>query len=113
MARLYSNENLPFPVVCELRRLGHDVLTTQEAGQAGQAMPDEQVLALASSEGRVLITLNRRHFVRLHLEQAGHAGILVCTFDPDFQALARRIDQALRGQTELNGRLIRINRPPV
>ncbi|TEU18005.1 MAG: hypothetical protein E3J21_06900 [Anaerolineales bacterium] len=28
MARLYANENLPLPVVGELRRLGHDVLTT-------------------------------------------------------------------------------------
>ena len=29
MARLYANENFPLPVVNELRRLGHDVLTTQ------------------------------------------------------------------------------------
>jgi hypothetical protein len=34
MARLYSNEHFPFPVVEELRRLGHDVLTIQETGQA-------------------------------------------------------------------------------
>ena len=37
MIRLYSNENFPFPVVEELRRLGYDVLTTQDTGQAGQA----------------------------------------------------------------------------
>ena len=30
MARLYANENFPLPVVNELRRLGHDVLTTQD-----------------------------------------------------------------------------------
>ena len=41
MARLYSNENFPYPVVEELRRLGHDVQTTLETGQAGQPMPDE------------------------------------------------------------------------
>jgi hypothetical protein len=32
MARLYSNENFPLPVVHRLRTLGHDVLTIQEAG---------------------------------------------------------------------------------
>ena len=35
MARLYANENFPLPVVEELRRLGHEVLTTYEAGDAG------------------------------------------------------------------------------
>lgn len=30
MARLYANENFPLPAVEELRRLGHDVLTTYE-----------------------------------------------------------------------------------
>ena len=33
MARFYANENLPEPVVFELRRLGHDVLTMRESGQ--------------------------------------------------------------------------------
>lgn len=32
MARFYSNENFPLPVVERLRALGHDVLTTYEAG---------------------------------------------------------------------------------
>jgi len=30
MARLYADENFPFPAVEELRRLGHDVLTSYE-----------------------------------------------------------------------------------
>ena len=111
MTRLYSNENLPLPVVEELRRLGHDVLTTQEAGLSGQALPDKQVLAFAAGQDRALITLNRRHFVRLHLGDARHAGIVVCTFDPDFRALAQRIDQALRERAALHGQLICINRP--
>lgn len=41
MARLYSNENFPLPVVEELLRLGHDVLTLQETGKAGQGVTDE------------------------------------------------------------------------
>jgi len=34
MAQLYGDEDFSFPVTQELRRLGHDVLTVQEAGQA-------------------------------------------------------------------------------
>jgi hypothetical protein len=57
MARLYANENFPLPVVEELRRLGHDVLTTLDSGNAGQALPDEAVLAFAVAHKRILITL--------------------------------------------------------
>lgn len=32
MARLYGNENFPFPVVEGLRRLGHDALTSHAWG---------------------------------------------------------------------------------
>ena len=37
MARLYSNENFPLDMVIALRQLGHDALTSKEAGQANQA----------------------------------------------------------------------------
>ena len=41
MARLYANENFPLPVVEELRRLGHNVLTIHETGKSGQSISDE------------------------------------------------------------------------
>ena len=111
MARLYSNENFPFPVVDELRRLGHDVLTVLDTGHAGQAWPDEQVLAFATSEQRALLTLNRKHFFRLHALEPNHSGIIACTFDANFAALAARIDAAVTPTGPLSGQLIRINRP--
>ncbi len=45
MARLYADENFPYPTVEALRRLGHDVLTAGEAGQAGLGIADEEVLS--------------------------------------------------------------------
>lgn len=42
MARLYANENFPLPVVNELRRLGHDVLTTQDTDRAGKPYPTKR-----------------------------------------------------------------------
>jgi len=111
MARLYANENFPLPAVEELRRLGHEVATTQETGTAGLAMSDLEVLRLATEQGRAVLTFNRRHFIRLHEESPRHAGIIVCTFDPDFIALARRVDAALAAAPGLQAQLLRIRRP--
>ena len=57
MARFYSNENLPMAIVETLRSLGHDVLTSYEAGKANQGIPDDGVLAYAIAENRSVITL--------------------------------------------------------
>jgi hypothetical protein len=111
MARLYTNENFPLQGAEELRRLEHDVLTVQEAGKALQAISDEEVLAFAKAQERALVTLNRKHFVRLHRERPDHAGIVVCTFDPDFARQALRIHTSLQGQEPLAGKLVRVNRP--
>ena len=111
MAHLYGNENFPLPVVEELRRLGHYVLTIQETGQAGQSVSDEAVLTFATGQGRAVLTLNRKHFIRLHQEQPNHAGIIVCTFDPDFVGQAGRIHSAIEAETQLSGQIVRVNRP--
>lgn len=111
MARLYANENFPLPVVEELRSLGHDVLTIQELGHAEKAVPDEQVLAFAIAEKRAVLTLNRKHFIKLHNYRPEHAGIVVCTFDPDFTGQAHRIHESLKSCLELSGQLVRVNRP--
>ena len=66
MASFYSNENFPLPVVEELRKLGHDVLTTEEAGKSDLAIPDEEVLSFSTSRNRAVLTFNRKHFIRLH-----------------------------------------------
>ena len=112
MARLYSNENMPLAVVHELQSLGHDVLTSYEAGNANRSVPDREVLNFAASQERILLTLNRRHFVRIHeAGGAGHTGIVVCTFDSDFGGQARRIQDAVMSSDDLRNRLIRVNRP--
>ena len=109
-ARLYANENFPLPAVEALRALGHDVLTTREASQDNKQMSDEEVLAFAIQDQRCVLTLNRKHFIRLHATQPSHRGIIVCTFDPDFHAQAQRIHAAIRSLDSLDGQLVRINR---
>src|SRR5438876_12380637 len=111
MARLYADENFKLAVVEELRRLGHDVLTAQEAGQAGQKIPDPDVLAYAIALGRAVLTFDWWHYLRLHSRMQPHAGIVICTDDNDVLALAGRIHQALLACPDLNNRLLRIRRP--
>lgn len=60
MARLYADENVPLPVIEELRRLGHDVLTIFEDGKANQRYPDQSVLQDGAAHGRAVMTLNRK-----------------------------------------------------
>ena len=113
MASLYSNENVPRRVVEELRLLGHDLLTSFEAGRANQKIPDDEVLAFATEQGRAVLTLNRLDFIRLHRETRDvHAGIIVCTRDDsDPAAFARRIHAAMADAGDPLGQLIRAVRP--
>ncbi len=112
MARFYSNENFPLPVVEALRVLGHDVLTSLEAGNANAATPDAEVLVFAAAQKRVLLTVNRLHFLRLHRENDGdHAGLCLCTFDPDFSGQAQRIHKCLGEEEDFRGRVLRVYRP--
>ncbi len=110
MARLYSNENFPRPVVDELRRLGHDVVTALEAEQANRGLSDAEVLAFAIREGRAVLTINRDDFVRLHAQRPTHHGIVTCTMDLDFDGQARRIHRAIADSASLANLLLRINR---
>jgi predicted nuclease of predicted toxin-antitoxin system len=112
MALLYANENFPRKVVELLRAAGHDVLTTFEAGNAGQAISDSAVLGYAAQSNRAVLTLNRSDFIRLHRQSSKHAGIIICTQDADVAGQAQRIHEAVSAHQDLSGLLIRVNRPP-
>ncbi|MGO9468228.1 MAG: DUF5615 family PIN-like protein [Isosphaeraceae bacterium] len=112
MAQLYADENFRYPVVEAPRRLGHDVLTAQEAGRGGKVIDDDTVLADADAAGRILLSQNRRDFIRRHHAGLPHRGIVVSTYDPDAAALAQRIDAALAAESGPGRWLRRVNRPP-
>lgn len=111
MARFYADEQFPFPVVEFLRSLGHDVLTVREAGNAGQRIPDEEVLAFAIDREQAILTINRDDFIRLHRRDPNHFGIIVCTNDRNWERFAARIDEAVTAEEPLPGKLIRVVRP--
>lgn len=85
-----------------LRDCGHDVLTSYEAVQANQGIPDPEVL--------ILITFNRDDFIDLHRSGMNHSGIIICKDDRDYQGQAKFINDFLQAQTtELSDRLIRLS----
>ena len=111
MVRFYADEQFPFPVVELLRALGHDVLTVQEAENADQGIPDNEVLAFAISQERSILTINRDDFIRLHRRDSNHFGIIVCTNNRNWEQFAARIDEAVTVERPLQGKLIRVVRP--
>lgn len=66
MLKFYSNENFPMEMVYLLRSLGYNVLTSYEAGQANQKIPDEQVLIYATNAARIVITENIAIFSQIN-----------------------------------------------
>jgi predicted nuclease of predicted toxin-antitoxin system len=57
MFRLLLDENLPTQAAAVLRSGGFDAVHAREVGL--RSAPDEAILALAASEGRVCVTLDR------------------------------------------------------
>ncbi|MBD2299958.1 DUF5615 family PIN-like protein [Nostoc sp. FACHB-190] len=118
MVKFYSNENFPMDIVRELRQLGYDVLTSYEAGQANQGIPDDEVLAFATQSNRVVITLNRDDFIALHRSGISHNGIIICKTDRDYVGQTQTLhaylqnikSQSLAWETSLHDRLIRVKK---
>lgn len=107
---LYADENFPLRVIEELRRLGQDVLTAFEDGRANQSISDLDILTRAIELGRAIVTLNRLDFKRLHARVPEHAGIIICTEDPDRMGQARRIVEAITQARDPRAKLIRVYR---
>jgi predicted nuclease of predicted toxin-antitoxin system len=109
--QFYSNENFPIVMVNLLRAEGHDVLTSYEAGQANQRIPDDQVLRYATATNRILITENRQDFIDLHRNTTNHPGIIIFKSDRDYAGKIKAMTDFLAedGQS-LENRLIRIKK---
>ncbi len=73
--RFHLNEHLPLAVAEGLRRRGIDITTSPEIGLLKAS--DEEHLAYARREGRVIVTQDQ-DFLRLHSRGISHAGIAYC-----------------------------------
>lgn len=106
--RFYANENLSVELVETLRQLSHDVLTSYEAGNANQRIPDDQVLAAATADNRAVLTFNRDDFLALHRSGVDHGGIVVCKDDNNVREMGKVLHDYLVAQATLHNRLLRV-----
>lgn len=75
MIRFHLDENVSSAISIGLRRLDIDVTTTPE--QSMLSVSDEEQLAFAVSQGRVIFTQDD-DFLTLHQSGVNHAGIAYC-----------------------------------
>ena len=92
--KLFLNEDVHTRLAKALRQRGFDAITTVEAGMSGS--PDEEQLAFAASQGRVILTFNRSDYARLHKRYAEHGwehcGIIVSEQYPIGEPLRRMLN---------------------
>jgi hypothetical protein len=83
-ARLYLDEDIAAQVAARLQASGYNVLTTIDAEM--RAKTDGQQLEFATSQGRILLTHNRKDFISLShqwaAERREHCGIVFLPIKP-------------------------------
>lgn len=100
--RLLANENFPLDAVEALRESGHDVAWIREDARGSN---DEQVLARAQNEGRILITFDK-DFGELAFRSKLPSAIGVILFrvsTPSSKDVARVAVQALASRSDWGG----------
>ena len=75
MIRLLADENVDMPTIRGLRAVGHDV---SSVGETTPSIMDENVLALAYQEERVLLTFDKDFGELVFRRRLPHAGVLLC-----------------------------------
>ena len=63
--RLFTDAMIDLRPAVNLRRLGYDVQSCQEAGRSNRGISDHRQLSYATQQGRAILTFNRRDYRRL------------------------------------------------
>lgn len=107
MIRLILDAHISGPVVGEaLKENGHDVFPVDQHPEL-EGLSDRNLLALATEEGRVLVTANVRHFLPLLTEMSArgesHSGCILIPRSirsEDFGTIISGIRDALEGTSQ-------------
>jgi len=87
-----------------LTRAGHDVLALDQ-DETLSRLTDEEVLALAAEQARIVITHNVRHFVPIvrswvEARRSHHGLIAVMLAHTDYGAILRRLEHAFAARPD-------------
>lgn len=80
MLRYYFDEHLSDAIAEQLRTRGVDVVTAKEVGRANRTISDDEQLAFAHANGRVLVTKDR-DYVMLAYSHIPNAGVILLQRD--------------------------------
>jgi predicted nuclease of predicted toxin-antitoxin system len=111
---LFCDQNIMVETVEFLRQQGHDVSSTREAGLA--AAPDEEVMAFAVRQDRILLTYNA-DFGDIRLFPVGtHAGIIRLRVTQQTAEALHPVLKSAIGQLadkDLSGKLVTITKTAI
>lgn len=98
--KILCDENMPARLVNELRAAGFDAVDVRERDLRGA--DDDQVLSLARSEGRIVVTMDLRRFGNLiATPPASTPGLIVVRMPSSgIRALVDRVVQFLTSASE-------------
>jgi predicted nuclease of predicted toxin-antitoxin system len=101
--QLCANENVPGDCVFSLRQRGHDVLWIRESSPGAH---DLSVLAIAQSEGRLLVTFDKDfgELVYRHGAAASPGVILFRLPKSSSEFIAERVTQIIESRADWDGR---------
>src|SRR4051812_39992850 len=114
MAQILADEDVPARLSAELRLLGHAVTMVRQidSSKSGSGISDRGVLTYAMERSWIVLTLNERHFRRLHKDIGWHSGIVIVKPENDgkrLTRLAKCIDVKLKSADDVRGRLFTID----
>jgi len=95
VAAVKLDENVPDSVAAILREAGHDVAFARDERLAG--VPDDRLLLVASSEGRVLVSLDRGLANVIQHPPLNTAGIVVLRLGEQTLSRVRQAATTLAG----------------
>ncbi len=87
--RFFLDHDVPLDVAIVLRARGHDALQLREA--LPSTAPDEDVVAYARDNRRIMVSCNRAHFIALALKAQIHPGLIILIRRRTRQAEAARL----------------------
>ena len=118
--RFLLDEDMSDRVAIGLRARDVDAISVHEIDRANRKLPDEEQLAFAAEQGRVIVTYNRADYQALdaawRIEGRQHAGIFWCSERTlprrAIGDLIRALAAMAQEQATLEGLCLPLPRPP-
>lgn len=105
---LLGDEDFNHNVLERLKQEAYDVTSIKELGLDRQWFQDEDVLKKAIELNRVVLTHNKKHFIKLHRKVKIHTGIITCYQTTDYEGLVVKLLALFEKETEFENKLFRV-----